>query len=407
MRRAFGLSGCGLLMSAALVCAQEDAWRPAASPAPAANSGVRLGKPIARAKSSGIVAVGLTTEEKSSPSVHTARYVDPIVVQQPPIVPGVPSVGVAATPEEDYNCGVVTGPAGPRGPGVFDGVGNFFHGIFGGDACRTAFQSDHRFDGFISPVSNPFFFEDPRALTELRPIFIYQHIPGGNPLFKGGDIEGYYLQGRLAFNEYFSIVIHKLGVIAIQPDEGPAKLNAASGFSEFWFGPKFSYGIPETNTILAAGLNIELATGSGKVFQNTGDGAVTPYISVAQQFGDNWHVMGTFGYRLSFDSKRSDSFFASFHLDYGIYRRIYPLVELNWYHFTANGKSLPANFEGEDLINFGSTHVSGNDVVTLAGGVRFKIVGEAVQAGIVFEAPVTKRHDIMDYRVTADLIFRY
>ena len=37
-------------------------------------------------------------------------------------------------------------------------------------------QSDHCFDdlGLISPVSNPFLFEDPRALTELRPIFMYQ-----------------------------------------------------------------------------------------------------------------------------------------------------------------------------------------------------------------------------------------
>src|SRR5262249_5054825 len=161
----------------------------------------------------------------------------------------------------------------------------------------------------ISPVSNPFFFEDPRALTELRPIFIYQHIPGRNPLFKGGDFEGYFLQGRLAFNEYFSLVIHKLGYVAVQPDEGPNKLSAGSGFAEVQFGPKFSYGIPETNTILAAGINFEVATGTSKVFQNTGKGQITPYLSVAQQIGDAWHVMAAAGYRFSVDSNRSDNVF--------------------------------------------------------------------------------------------------
>ena len=38
--------------------------------------------------------------------------------------------------------------------------------------------SDHCFDRFISPLSNPFFFEDPRSLTEVRGIFIDNSLPG-------------------------------------------------------------------------------------------------------------------------------------------------------------------------------------------------------------------------------------
>src|SRR5689334_22588699 len=37
--------------------------------------------------------------------------------------------------------------------------------------------SDHCFDSFISPLSNPFFFEDPRSLTEARGIFIDNSVP--------------------------------------------------------------------------------------------------------------------------------------------------------------------------------------------------------------------------------------
>ena len=53
-----------------------------------------------------------------------------------------------------------------------------FCGCGGGDRAsasgRCLFQSDHCFDYFASPVTNPFLFEDPRALTELKPLFIYQ-----------------------------------------------------------------------------------------------------------------------------------------------------------------------------------------------------------------------------------------
>ena len=38
-------------------------------------------------------------------------------------------------------------------------------------------RSDHCFDRFISPISNPFFFEDPRSLTEVRGIFIDNSLP--------------------------------------------------------------------------------------------------------------------------------------------------------------------------------------------------------------------------------------
>src|SRR5262249_20160296 len=43
---------------------------------------------------------------------------------------------------------------------------------------RLAFGSDCDFDDFVSPISNPFLAEDPRSLTELRPIFLWQTIPG-------------------------------------------------------------------------------------------------------------------------------------------------------------------------------------------------------------------------------------
>src|SRR3954470_14242720 len=46
-----------------------------------------------------------------------------------------------------------------------------------GDRVLGFLPSDHCFDSFISPLSNPFFFEDPRSLTEARAIFLDNKLP--------------------------------------------------------------------------------------------------------------------------------------------------------------------------------------------------------------------------------------
>src|SRR5437016_4990580 len=62
--------------------------------------------------------------------------------------------------------------------------------------------------------------------------------------------------------------------------------------------------------------------------------------------------------------------------------------------------------EGRDLFNFGSTSVSGHSEVSLAVGARYK-VNESLQFGLIAEVPLTAHRDLMDYRVTFDVIFRY
>jgi hypothetical protein len=63
-------------------------------------------------------------------------------------------------------------------------------------------------------------------------------------------------------------------------------------------------------------------------------------------------------------------------------------------------------FEGEDLVNFGSTHVSAHNFADLAIGARFKC-SECVQLGVATEWPITGTKDITDFRLTLDMIFRY
>src|SRR5262249_6148219 len=121
----------------------------------------------------------------------------------PPLaVPPPAPPGVVGTPAEQYNCGVATHNPAPGG-GFWDKAKGCFtgfpwcKGVFDTTGNQHLFESDHSFDGFISPVTNPFYFEDPRSLTEVRPIFMWQGSPTKNPIFHGGDIEFFGLQGRL------------------------------------------------------------------------------------------------------------------------------------------------------------------------------------------------------------------
>src|SRR5262249_45139317 len=212
------------------------------------------------------------------------------------------------------------------------------------------FHSDDKFS-IISPVTNPFYFEDPRALTELRPIFMWQHTPSSNPVFSSSDNFFLGLQARVAFTENISLVINKLGVVWAEPN-APG-YSPHTGFSELWLGPKFTFIRNETSgTLLAAGLTFQIPTGPSKVFQNTGDLSLVPYLSYGQSFWRSdygtFNFLNTTGYAARVDSTRTDNLFSSFHLDYDIrnLKKIYPLIELNFAHYTFNGSARDLNFEG-------------------------------------------------------------
>lgn len=325
------------------------------------------------------------------------------------------SVGPGTPPglDERYNNGVVVGGDGPPPPPPPG-----FEGLpppegFAPAPTRRWFQSDHCFDGFISPVTNPFLFEDPRSLTELRPIFIYQSTPGSNLVFRNGDLGFFGLQGRLALTERLSFVVHKFGWVWIQPESPQGAFQNEVGLSEIWLGAKYTFLRNEdSGTIAAGGINFQIPVGATKVFQDTGTFSMTPYFSVGQNFGrtsyGSFNAMGTVGYAFGMDQRRTDYLFTSFHLDYDIanLHKIYPLVELNWFHYTDAGGARSAGFEGRDLINFGSTGVSGNDSLSIAVGARYKF-SEMAQMGVACEFPLLGNNDLLDFRLTVDFILRY
>ena len=105
--------------------------------------------------------------------------------------------------------------------------------------------SDHCFDRFISPISNPFFFEDPRSLTEARGIFIENSLPNS---IGGGDLQVWSGQLRGRLTDRVSIIAPRLGYLQVnqprrrrrqtglcQPRSASNTTSSVTSNGNYWF----------------------------------------------------------------------------------------------------------------------------------------------------------------------------
>jgi len=264
-------------------------------------------------------------------------------------------------------------------------------------------QSDHCLCDFISPMTNPVFFEDPRTLTEARIIFINHSLPNTAP-FAGGDVQLLAMQLRAALTEDLSIIATKDGFIFAGPDapheDGWADINVGLKYNIFK-----DYGAQQ---VVSVGARYELPIGSQQALQGNGDGEFDLFLSGATLLGAGTHFMTAAGIRLPTDTNaESQSSYWSAHLDRQIgASNFYLLGEANWYHWIKSGAGGIPGVAGLDLYNFGSTGVAGNDVVTGAFGLKFKPNCHR-EFGIAWEAPLTERRDILGNRLTIDAILRF
>jgi hypothetical protein len=259
--------------------------------------------------------------------------------------------------------------------------------------------SDHCFDDFISPMSNPVYFEDPRTLTEARFIFLNHKVPNAAG---GGDVQLYALQIRAALTDRLSLIATKDGyVVSSNPliDDGWADVAA---------GLKYNlYSDPCTQQLLSAGLVYEAPAGTHDTLQGNGDGAFDFFLTGGAQICPNGHWLGAAGLVQPVnDGDESTWSYFSNHFDYYVGRGWYALMEYNWYHYLESGDNGIPGVEGGDLFNFGSTGVAGNNIVTCAFGAKFK-PDRCTEIGIAWEVPLTERRDVLENRLTFDYIRRF
>ncbi|HTU90897.1 MAG TPA: transporter [Gemmataceae bacterium] len=434
----------GLLFSLT-AAAEEDPWRPVKTIPPSAGdagSGPAVTLECPRSLDNGVHARAATEpvnanlapvsfQEPTSPPLPPSSADPPppddpptmhTVLQPPEAVASPPTSGPVPLPspgDAPVNQGLVIDK--PLQHSFWDRCKDFVGGCCGDSANgRCLFQSDHSFDYFASPVTNPFLFEDPRALTEVKPLFIYAGAPSTNPIFKGGNEEYYGIQARLAITDRLSLTINELGFMTLNPFDSsagpPGKFSQDTGFAQVTLGPKYTFlRSEEWKFVMAGGLLFQIPAGSSKVFQDTGTLGMVPYVSAAKNFclPAGWgstNLMGTMGYDFSVTNQRSQFYYMNLHWDYNIANTnmFYPFLEMSWFHYTQGGNAnVPGfGFEGLDLVNFGSSNVGARDFLGISPGLRFKL-NEHIQAGAAVTWPLLQQKEINDYTLTFDIIFRY
>lgn len=271
--------------------------------------------------------------------------------------------------------------------------------------------SDPCFNNFVSPISNTLFFEDPRTLTEIKPIFIEHHFPRNLPVLNGGDAQVYAVQMRAALTRRLSFIATKDGWIDLR---APGLGGHQDGFADLSAGLKYNLiRNPEFPFLVSAGFTYEVPIGQREVLQNLGDGETHMFLSSALQLGQELYWMSGTGFRVPINHTDSSTmWYWSNSLAYRFGPGLtpstgwYAMWETNWFTWTRSGQSLPLNFEGTDLINLGSTDVAGNDIVTMLWGLKYKPTA-LQEIGTGIEIPVTERSDLYGHRVYLHWIIRH
>ncbi len=282
-----------------------------------------------------------------------------------------------------------------------------------------------RYEGFVPPMMQPFFFEDPFITTGISGWGLWHEFPGDS-ILDGGHLWMGAIQARIAITDRLAFIATKDGWVDFEP--GLSLLDNRRGFADLGFGFKVAaIDMPEVPFILTPSLRLEIAQGSRDVLQGNGDGLLKPAISAAWGHG-NFHVIGDIGMEIPFDpDAESTSLFYHLHLDYAVHRFLVPFVEIGGFTYTdggdgstqvrlRGGQAVPLRTaqallgadpeEGYDYANLGSPGVAGHTVVAGAIGVRVPISRHLI-LGAAWEAPLTPSRDVLRQRATLNVTLEF
>jgi hypothetical protein len=267
--------------------------------------------------------------------------------------------------------------------------------------------SERCFDDFISPMINFVFFEDPRTLTELRPIFLSHSIPDG---LGGGSVQLFAVQFRIALTDRLSLIAVKDGYIWDSTDGDPIDSLLNDGWADVTAGLKYNLLRDVcSGTLASVGFTYEIPLGSRAALQSIGDGEFYLFATGGQRlWGGNAHFLSSVGWRIPVDgAAQTESINWSNHFDVRLTDKFYVLTELSWWHWTDSAEAgAPLGVAGQDLFNLPADNVTDNDLVTQNVGVKYK-PHRNLEAGIAYQFPLTNFKDVIEDRVQLDLILRY
>ncbi|MEM1063183.1 MAG: hypothetical protein AAF532_00300 [Planctomycetota bacterium] len=263
---------------------------------------------------------------------------------------------------------------------------------------ETFFRTDHCFDGFIQPITNPVYFTDPRSISRVRGLFISQGLPDGSVL-QGGDFQVYALQISAAINERWSIIAEKDGYIDLN-----SGLLDTGGWANLEAGVKYVVHRDVKNQeLFTVGLLYEMPSGEADVFERPSNGVWNFFGSYGKEIACGSHFLGVLGYRQPDNGDTDTSaVYYSAHVDYEVLDGIFGVVEFNGRTYTDSADEFPLPVEGFDLLNLGAAGVAGSTTVTMGVGGAYK-PNPWYELSAAWEFPINSNEDLFENRVTAML----
>lgn len=273
---------------------------------------------------------------------------------------------------------------------------------------------NRNFPNFIGPISNPVQAIDPRALTQLYPIFGSSWVSAFPPLSEG-DIQLYGAGLTVALSERLSVGLNQ-GGYAVSHFERRRLLprNTDPSFRdkdrEGWLnlGGFVQYTLIQdvpNQFLLTSGLRLEVPTGEADVFQGHGPAYLAPYFTVGKEFGE-FHVLSTIGYQFPTGPGRDvvNTFYGTLHLDRRLFGWLYPLVEFNWaYHVNQIDLTLPSRRGFFNPDNFDAT----GNLITVAVGANAILIQDRLELGAVYTTPIATQRDFDFDGLLVKMILRY
>jgi hypothetical protein len=256
-------------------------------------------------------------------------------------------------------------------------------------------------------MTNPFLFEDPRTLTEIRPTLLHQATPASAGR---GHINVLTMPIRVALNDRVSLIVPKDGFIMSEVDLDE---EIRDGWVDTSLGLKYNVMKDYCRQqLLSTGFTFEIPSGDTEAFQGNGDGTFNLFASYGTEFGSSHWISGS-GFVLPTNSSdESQIWWWSNHFDRQVWDRgclgVYAVGEVNWLHWMDSGEDGELDgIEGNDLFNLGTPGVAGNNIVTGAFGTKVKPYGNAMEVGVAWETHLTDRRDLLEDRLTVDWILRF
>jgi hypothetical protein len=271
------------------------------------------------------------------------------------------------------------------------------------------FAEENRIDQMISPAFHPVTFEDPRALSEARLLYVYHNLDD-KFVTEGGNAQVYALQLRYALTDRLSVIATKDGYIDFNPK---ANVPKDHGFADVEAGLKYTLiEDKEKGYIASAQLRYLIPVGEKEVFQGQGDGEVHPSFSGAYALCENTTLTAGSGLRIPVNGNDSSFWDIDVQLDYRVPVSndiaIYPLVGASLIKVFNAGDRLGIADEGQDFFNFGATGAGGENIVTGVAGIRGRLASN-LDIGASFQFPLDRGNGsrVIDNRWTFDTIFKF